>query len=133
VNDAPQGVQSPAMRELVRYRAGEYDFGRLEARLTALPQFKAQIDGLGYSLTDSPAGLASWILDHDSDAYEKIARAFVDGTPSGSLTRDAVLDNIALYWLTATGTSAARICHFAAWEEPELFADEMRAAFRSVR
>jgi pimeloyl-ACP methyl ester carboxylesterase len=144
---------------------------------------------IGYSLTDSPAGLASWILDHDADAYEKIARAFVDGTPSGGLTRDAVLDNLTLYWLTATGTSAARIYwesgraaaasagqappevslpvaftvfpgeifraprswaervyptlgyfnevdkggHFAAWEEPELFADEMRAAFRSLR
>jgi pimeloyl-ACP methyl ester carboxylesterase len=144
---------------------------------------------IGYSLTDSPAGLASWILDHDADAYLKIARAFVDGTPSGGLTRDAVLDNITLYWLTATGASAARIYwenqqataaspgqpppgvslpvaftvfpgeifraprswvervyptlsyfnevdrggHFAAWEEPELFADEMRAAFRSVR
>jgi pimeloyl-ACP methyl ester carboxylesterase len=364
VDDASQGVQSAAMRELVRHWAGDYDFGRLEARLNALPQFKTQIDGLdihfihvrsqhedalpliithgwpgsvvemldvvgpltdptahggraedafdlvvpslpgygfsevptavgwdpgrvahawaqlmnrlgytryvaqggdvgaavtdtmaiqaptglagihlnflrrqppeitaavfaaapipdglteheraelaplvrqfkkgyiaeqgqtpqtiGYSLTDSPAGLASWILDHDADAYDKIARAFVEGTPSGGLTRDAVLDNITLYWLTATGTSAARIYwesgraaaaspgqappevslpvaftvfpgeifraprswaqqvyptlsyfnevdkggHFAAWEEPELFADEMRAAFRSLR
>jgi pimeloyl-ACP methyl ester carboxylesterase len=144
---------------------------------------------IGYSLTDSPAGLASWILDHDTDAYLKITSAFVDGVPSGRLTRDAILDNITLYWLTRTGASAARIYwengreaaaagsrtpaevalpvaftvfpgeifraprrwaervypnlvyfneverggHFAAWEEPELFAEEMRAAFRSVR
>jgi pimeloyl-ACP methyl ester carboxylesterase len=146
---------------------------------------------IGYSLTDSPAGLAAWILDHDADAYEKISRAFVDGTPSGGLTRDHVLDNITLYWLTGTGASAARIYwesqraaaaaaaagqtppevtlpvgvtvfpgeifraprswaeevypnlsyfnevekggHFAAWEEPEIFAEEMRAAFRTLR
>jgi pimeloyl-ACP methyl ester carboxylesterase len=144
---------------------------------------------IGYSLTDSPAGLASWILDHDTDAYLKITRAFVDGKPSGNLSRDEILDNITLYWLTGTATSAARIYwenareaaaaagrtppevslpvaftvfpgeifraprawaervypnlvyfneadrggHFAAWEEPELFASEMRAAFRSVR
>jgi pimeloyl-ACP methyl ester carboxylesterase len=144
---------------------------------------------IGYSLTDSPAGLASWILDHDTDAYEKITRAFVDGNPSGGLTRDQILDNITLYWLTGTGASAARIYwegarataaaagqtppevtlpvavtvfpgeifkaprswaetvypnliyfnevdrggHFAAWEEPEIFAEEMRAAFRSLR
>jgi pimeloyl-ACP methyl ester carboxylesterase len=144
---------------------------------------------IGYSLTDSPIGLAAWVLDHDVDAYEKITRAFVDGSPSGGLTRDHVLDNITLYWLTRTGTSAARIYwesgrataaaagqplpevslpvaftvfpgeifqaprkwaeevypnlvyfnevekggHFAAWEEPQLFAEEMRAAFASVR
>jgi pimeloyl-ACP methyl ester carboxylesterase len=146
---------------------------------------------IGYSLNDSPAGLAAWILDHDTDAYEKISRAFVDDRPSGGLTRDHVLDNITLYWLTETATSAARMYwesqraaaaaaatgqtppevslpvavtvfpgeifraprswaervypnlsyfneaekggHFAAWEEPELFAAEMRAAFRSMR
>src|SRR4051794_7656598 len=144
---------------------------------------------IGYSLSDSPAGLASWIVDHDADAYAKIARAVLDGSASGGLTRDAILDNITLYWLTGTGASAARIYwenqqaaaaaagqappevslpvaftvfpgeifraprswaervypnlvyfnevdkggHFAAWEEPELFADEVRAAFRSVR
>src|SRR5262249_49512133 len=133
----------------------------------------------------------AWMLDHDVDAYEKISSAFVDDKPSGGLTRDHVLDNITLYWLTRTGTSAARIYwesqraaaaaaargqappegkvpvavtvvpgeifraprswaeavypslsyfnevdrggHFAAWEEPELFAAEMRAAFRSLR
>jgi pimeloyl-ACP methyl ester carboxylesterase len=146
---------------------------------------------IGYSLTDSPVGLAAWILDHDTDAYEKISRAFVDGEASGGLTRDSVLDNISLYWVTSTGASAARIYwesqraaaaaaaagqappdtslpvavtvfpgeifraprswaervypnlayfnevekggHFAAWEEPELFAAEMRAAFKELR
>jgi hypothetical protein len=146
---------------------------------------------IGYSLLDSPIGLAAWMLDHDTDSYYKISRAFVDGEPVGNLTRDNVLDNITLYWLTGTGASAARWYwefgrflaaatasgqapppvrvpvgfttfpgeiwasprswvefvypgtayfnevdrggHFAAWEEPELFATELRAAFRSVR
>jgi pimeloyl-ACP methyl ester carboxylesterase len=64
---------------------------------------------IGYSLTDSPVGLAAWILDHDTDSYRKITRAFVDGKPTGGLTRDRVLDNITLYWLTSTGASAARM------------------------
>jgi len=141
------------------------------------------------SLLDSPVALAAWMLDHDTDAYYKISRAFVDGQPSGGLTRDHVLDNITMYWLTGTGASAARSYwentqatmaaagkprpevklpvgfttfpgeifraprswaeksypnltyfseaerggHFAAWEEPELFATEMRAAFRPLR
>ena len=144
---------------------------------------------IGYPLLDSPLGLAAWMLDHDADAYEKISHAFVDGQPSGNLTRDHVLDNITLYWLTNTAASAARLYwegarsakaalkqppphvslpvaytvfpgelfqaprhwvksayhnltyfnevdkggHFAAWEEPELFSEEMRAAFRSLR
>jgi pimeloyl-ACP methyl ester carboxylesterase len=144
---------------------------------------------VGYPLLDSPLGLAAWMLDHDADSYEKISRAFLDGQPSGNLTRDHVLDNITLYWLTSTAASAARLYwetgqstkaaikkppphvmlpvgytvfpgelfqaprhwvksayhnliyfnevdkggHFAAWEEPELFATEMRAAFRSLR
>jgi len=144
---------------------------------------------IGYSLTDSPVGLAAWMLDHDVDSYEKISRAFVDGNPSGGLTRDRILDNITLYWLTSSAASAARMYwesarsaaaaagqrppevslpvaftvfpgeifqaprswlekvypnlvyfhevdrggHFAAWEEPELFAAELRAAFRSLR
>jgi pimeloyl-ACP methyl ester carboxylesterase len=144
---------------------------------------------VGYPLADSPIGLAAWILDHDADSYEKISHAFVDGQVSGNLTRDHVLDNITLYWLTNTPTSAARVYweeaqgtaaalknppphltlpvaytvfpgelfqpprhwvksayrnliyfndaekggHFAAWEEPELFAGEMRAAFKSLR
>lgn len=144
---------------------------------------------IGYSLLDSPLGLAAWMLDHDTDSYYKIAHAFVDGEPVGNLTRDTVLDNITLYWLTGTGTSAARWYwefgrflaatggqapppvrvpvgfttfpgelfaaprswaetvyptltyfnatdrggHFAAWEEPALFAAEVRAAFSALR
>ena len=145
---------------------------------------------IGYALLDSPAALAAWMIDHDTDAYYKIARAFVDGQPSGNLTRDNILDNVTTYWVTGTGASAARSYwedygadapaagrpvpppppipvgfttfpgeiwrtprswaetsyptlsyfseaprggHFAAWEEPELFAAEMRAAFRGVR
>ena len=145
---------------------------------------------IGYALLDSPVALAAWMVDHDTDAYYKIARAFVDGQPSGNLTRDHILDNITLYWLTGTGASAARSYweaygpdapaagrqplpaptipfgfttfpgeiwrtprswveasypnviyfnevdkggHFAAWEEPELFSREMRAAFKSIR
>ena len=144
---------------------------------------------IGYALTDSPLALAAWMLDHDTDAYYKISRAFTGGQPSGGLTRDHILDNITTYWLTGTGASAARSYwehgraqapaaghasppvklpvgftvfpgesfraprswvelgyptlsyfheadrggHFAAWEEPELFATEIRAAFRSLR
>ena len=63
---------------------------------------------IGYALLDSPVALAAWMTDHDTDAYYKIARAFVEGQPSGNLTRDHILDNITLYWLTGTGCSAAR-------------------------
>src|SRR6266480_4757751 len=63
---------------------------------------------IGYAVLDSPVALAAWMADHDTDAYYKIARAFVDKEPSGNLTRDHVLDNITLYWLTSTGASAAR-------------------------
>jgi pimeloyl-ACP methyl ester carboxylesterase len=146
---------------------------------------------IGYSLLDSPVGLAAWMLDHDTDSYYKISRAFVAGEPVGNLTRDSILDNITLYWLTGTGASAARWYwefgrflaaagatgqappavsvptgfttfpgeiwaaprswvetaypglayfnevdsggHFPAWEEPQLFSEEVRAAFRSLR
>ena len=146
---------------------------------------------IGYALLDSPVALAAWLLDHDTDSYYKISRAFVDGDPVGNLTRDHIVDNITLYWLTGTGASAARSYwedgqalaqarasgqappevslpvgfstfpgeiwrtprswvenfypnvtyfnevdrggHFAAWEEPELFSAEIRAAFRSLR
>ena len=63
---------------------------------------------IGYALLDSPVALAAWMIDHDTDAYYKIARAFVDGRPSGNLTREHILDNITLYWLSGTGASAAR-------------------------
>jgi pimeloyl-ACP methyl ester carboxylesterase len=144
---------------------------------------------IGYALLDSPVALAAWMLDHDTDSYLKISDAFVHKQPAGNLTRDNVLDNITLYWLTGTGASAARSYwesgqaqakaagqapppmtlpfgfttfpgeiwrtprswvekaypnvmyfneadkggHFAAWEEPQLFTEELRAAFRSVR
>ncbi len=146
---------------------------------------------ISYALLDSPVALAAWLLDHDTDSYYKISRAFVDGQPVGKLTRESIVDNITLYWLTGTAASAARSYwedaralaaalasgqpppavtvpvgfttfpgeiwasprswveavypdlayfneaerggHFAAWEEPELFATEVRAAFRSLR
>jgi pimeloyl-ACP methyl ester carboxylesterase len=146
---------------------------------------------IAYALLDSPVALAAWLLDHDTDSYYKISRAFVDGEPVGNLTRNTIVDNITLYWLTGTAASAARSYwedgralaaalasgqappavtvpvgfttfpgeiwasprswveavypdlayfnevdrggHFAAWEEPQLFAEEMRAVFRSLR
>ncbi|MEU8296090.1 epoxide hydrolase family protein [Micromonospora sp. NPDC048909] len=146
---------------------------------------------IGYSLIDSPIGLAAWMFDHDTDSYYKISRAIVDGQPTGGLTRDSIVDNVTLYWLTGTGTSSARWYwefgrflaaagasgqapppvsvpvgfttfpgelfpaprswvemvypglayyneaerggHFAAWEEPDLFAAEMRAVFQPLR
>jgi pimeloyl-ACP methyl ester carboxylesterase len=144
---------------------------------------------IGYALLDSPIALAAWMLDHDTDSYYKISRAFVDGQPAGNLTREHIVDNITLYWLTGTGASAGRWYwenqqaqaraagqapppasvpvgfttfpdeifaaprswaefvypdlgyfneaekggHFAAFEEPQLFTEEVRAAFRAVR
>ena len=147
--------------------------------MTARPQ------NIGYGVTDSPAGLAAWLLGHPGFAQWKYG-----ADPAQLPTRDDVLDNITLYWLTNTGTSAARIYwenggrsvtsaaaqksaeislpvaitvfpdevyrspetwarraypnlvyfheadkggHFAAWEEPEIFAAELRAAFKSLR
>jgi len=68
---------------------------------------------IGYALLDSPVALAAWLLDHDTDSYYKISRAFVDGEPVGNLTRDTIVDNITLYWLTGTAASAAR----SYWED----------------
>jgi pimeloyl-ACP methyl ester carboxylesterase len=135
-----------------------------------------------YAIADSPVGLASWMIDHDARSHELIARVF-DGQREG-LTRDDVLDNITLYWLTNTAVSSARLYwesklaffapkqvtlptaisvfpdeiyaaprswaeraypnlihfnelpkggHFAAWEQPGLFAAELRASFKTVR
>ena len=134
---------------------------------------------LGYGLADSPVGLAAWI-------YDKFAAwTYTDGDPERALTRDEMLDDISLYWLTNSGTSSARLywevhggspfnavdisipvgvtvfpgeiyraprswaernyhkliyCnevdkggHFAAWEQPNIFTEEVRAAFRSLR
>jgi pimeloyl-ACP methyl ester carboxylesterase len=137
-----------------------------------------------YGIADSPAGLAAWMADHDAQSYLDITSAFVNGSPVGNLTRDEVLDNITLTWLTNTGVSSARLYHenafgffdakgvsipaavtvfpmelyqaprswteraypnliyfnevdrgghFAAWQEPQLFSEELRAAFRSLR
>ena len=64
---------------------------------------------IGYPLLDSPIGMAAWMLDHDADSYAKISRAFLEGKPTGGLTRDNVLDNITLYWMTNTSAAAARL------------------------
>jgi pimeloyl-ACP methyl ester carboxylesterase len=141
-----------------------------------------------YGIADSPVGLASWLLDHnDADGQPAAAVASALNrtiSATGELTRDEILDNITLYWLTNTGVSASRLYweykggffnakgvsipvavsvfpgeqyeaprswteraypkliyynkldkggHFAAWEQPRLFASELRAAFRSFR
>jgi pimeloyl-ACP methyl ester carboxylesterase len=135
-----------------------------------------------YAMADSPVGLAAWILDHDARSQALIARAFAGD--SGGLTRDDILDNVTLYWLTNTAVSSARLYwenklvffapnhlavpvavsvfpdelyaaprswaeraypnlihynrlerggHFAAWEQPQLFSEEVRAGFRALR
>ncbi len=135
-----------------------------------------------YGLDDSPISLAAWMIDHDPESQKLIGRVF-DGASEG-LTRDDILDNITLYWLTNTGLSSGRLFwesklaffapkgvtipvavsafpheiytaprswtekafpkliyynrlpkggHFAAWEQPEVFTEELRAAFRSLR
>ena len=68
---------------------------------------------IGFALLDSPVALAAWLLDHDTDSYYKISRAFVEGKPVGNLTRETIVDNITLYWLTGTAASAAR----SYWED----------------
>ena len=81
---------------------------------------------IGYPLLDSPVALAAWLLDHDTDSYYKITRAFLDDEPAGHLTRDQIVDNITLYWLTGTGASAAR----SYWENGQA---EARAAGQAPR
>jgi pimeloyl-ACP methyl ester carboxylesterase len=179
----PQGLTEPERAAFAAFRA-QFMKGYI-AEQGQSPQT------IGYPLTDSPVGLAAWMLDHDTDSYHKISRALVDTQPAGGLTRDRILDNITLYWLTSTATSAARLYwegarsaaaaaaagqrppevslpvaftvfpgeifqaprswaervypnlvyfnevdrggHFAAWEEPQLFTEELRAAFRTLR
>jgi pimeloyl-ACP methyl ester carboxylesterase len=201
---APEGLIGIHMNLLVTALAGPEPTETEEERAAAdaLATFRTTGFGyfleqatrpqtIGYALLDSPVALAGWMLDHDTDSYYKISRAFLGGRPSGGLTRDHILDNITLYWLTGTGASAARSYweagraqalaaasgqappqvslpvgyttfpgeifraprswvekgypnlvyfhevdkggHFAAWEEPELFSAELRAAFRSLR
>jgi pimeloyl-ACP methyl ester carboxylesterase len=166
-----------AYEQLIR-TYGQVEYARMMA---ARPQTL-------YGIADSPVGLAAWLLDHN-DADGQPAAAVVAAldrvaSDTGELTRDEVLDNITLYWLTNTGVSASRLYweykggffnakgvsipvaitvfpgeqyqaprtwaeqaypnliyfnevdrggHFAAWEEPQLFAEEIRAAFRSLR
>jgi pimeloyl-ACP methyl ester carboxylesterase len=137
-----------------------------------------------YGLADSPVALAAWMLDHDARSLDDISRAFVDEEPAGNLTRDEVLDNITMTWVTNTGVSSGRLYwentldffgvknvtvpaavtvfpnelyqaprswaeqaypnlihfnevdqgnHFAAWQEPDIFTAEVRAAFESLR
>jgi pimeloyl-ACP methyl ester carboxylesterase len=141
---------------------------------------------IGYSLADTPVGLAAWLFDHDTTTYGHLAQLFA-GQRFGAISRDDVLDNTSLYWFTNTATSAARLYwqqnqagvnfyapadvslptavtvfpdeyvqaprswteqayhnliyfnqadrggHFAAWEQPQLFSEELRAAFRALR
>jgi pimeloyl-ACP methyl ester carboxylesterase len=137
-----------------------------------------------YGLADSPVALAAWMLDHDARSLDDISRAFVEEEPVGNLTRDEVLDNITMTWVTNTGVSSGRLYwentldffgvknvtvpaavtvfpnelyqaprswaekaypnliyfnevdegnHFAAWQEPDIFTTELRAAFKSLR
>jgi pimeloyl-ACP methyl ester carboxylesterase len=81
---------------------------------------------IGYALLDSPVALAAWMLDHDTDSYYKISRAFLGGPPSGNLTRDHSLDNVTLYWLT--GTASRPPARTGRTNEPE-----MPPAARSLR
>ncbi len=118
---APEGLARHP-HELARDGAGRPPAGGVRAGTRggdALATFRASGFGyfleqatrpqtIGYALLDSPVALAAWMLDHDTDSYEKISRAFVDGQPAGNLTRDHIVDNITLYWLTGTGASAAR-------------------------
>jgi pimeloyl-ACP methyl ester carboxylesterase len=201
---APEGLAGIHMNLLLAGLGGGYPSDdpspEERAALDAIATFRTSGNGylieqntrpqtIGYALLDSPVALAAWMLDHDTDAYDKISRSFVDGQPSGGLTRDHILDNITMYWLTGTGASAARSYwentqaaraaalkprpdvklpvgfttfpgeifraprswveksypnvtyfnevdkggHFAAWEQPELFATEIRAAFKPLR
>jgi hypothetical protein len=92
-------VERAALAALATFRASGFGYFLEQA---TRPQT------IGYALLDSPVALAAWMLDHDTDSYEKISRAFLDGQPAGHLTRDNIIDNITLYWLTGTGASAAR-------------------------
>jgi pimeloyl-ACP methyl ester carboxylesterase len=201
---APEGLLGIHMNLLVTVLAGPQPAESEEERAAAdtLATFRESGFGyflematrpqtIGYALLESPVALAAWMLDHDTDSYYKISRAFLDGEPAGNLTREHIVDNITLYWLTGTGASAARSYwedgqalaqarasgqappevslpvgfttfpgeiwrtprswaekaysnltyfnevdkggHFAAWEEPQLFSEEVRAAFRSLR
>jgi pimeloyl-ACP methyl ester carboxylesterase len=126
---APDGLVGIHLNLLVPVLGGAVPAARSDeehAAADALNTFRTSGNGyfleqatrpqtIGYALLDSPVALAAWMLDHDTDSYQKITRAFLDGQPAGHLTRDRIVDNITLYWLTATGTSAAR----AYWERAQ--------------
>jgi pimeloyl-ACP methyl ester carboxylesterase len=169
---APAGLSADERRAYVQMNALYTRGGGYAGIMVTRPQT------IGYSLADSPAGLAAWFYDKFADW------TYTDGQPERVLTRDDMLDDITLYWLTNTGASSARLywennannfnavdiaipaavtvfpgeiyCaprtwversyhnliyyhkvddggHFAAWEQPELFSQEIRAAFRSLR
>jgi pimeloyl-ACP methyl ester carboxylesterase len=119
---APEGLLGIHMNLLVTTLAGGHPPAESEqerAAADAIAKFRASGFGyfleqatrpqtIGYALLDSPVALAAWMLDHDTDSNEKISRAFLDGQAAGHLTRDGIVDNITLYWLTGTGASAAR-------------------------
>jgi hypothetical protein len=99
-----------------------------QAAGTAVATFRES--GFGYFLemaTRPQTILAAWLLDHDTDSYYKISRAFVDGEPVGNLTRETILDNITLYWLTGTGVSAAR----SYWEDARALAASLASGRRN--
>ncbi|MET0496274.1 MAG: epoxide hydrolase [Actinoplanes sp.] len=124
---APPGLLAIHLNLLVTALAGTgtlpKNTGEEKAAAAALQTFATTGNGyrveqatrpqtIGYALRDSPVALAAWMLDHDTDSYLKISRAFLGHPPSGNLTREHVLDNVSVYWLTGSGESAAR----AYWE-----------------
>jgi pimeloyl-ACP methyl ester carboxylesterase len=174
---------SPAPKDLSADERGAWDqLATFYAHGLAYSQEMGNRPQTLYGIADSPVGLAAWMLDHDAASYELIARVFADGTEG--LSKDDILDNVTMYWLTNTAVSSARLYwesklpffapkgvtlpvavsvfpdeiyaaprswatvaypnlihfnrldrggHFAAWEQPELFSQEMRAGFRSLR
>jgi len=135
---APEGLLGIHMNLLVTALAAvdQLPSGSHEERaaVEALKTFRASGSGyfveqatrpqtIGYALLDSPVALAAWMLDHDTDSYYKIARAFEDRDPAGNLSRDHILDNITVYWLTGTGASSAR----SYWERSQGQARAMAA------
>jgi NAD(P)-dependent dehydrogenase (short-subunit alcohol dehydrogenase family) len=99
--------------EEIRAQMGNTRLHWYRADFSSLAQVRAMAARLAreqehLALLDSPVALAAWMLDHDTDSYYKISRAFLGGQPSGHLTRDRIVDNITLYWLTGTKAPAAR-------------------------
>jgi len=172
----PSGLTADERRAYEQLQAGSERRG-YATEMGTRPQTLA-------GLADSPLGLATWMLDHDATSEKQFSHTIVDGRPFGAITREDVIDNITLYWLTNTGVSSGRLYwenkfsffgvknisipvavsvfpneryraprswaekayrkliyfneldaggHFAAWEQPEVLSDEVRAAFRSLR